>query len=179
MPAAKNIPQEQTLRKNLDPTTQPRNDSTLVGVKPWSTEPYTLPLTPDYVFTIVGQDYLESPTPTAGSIVAFLNEFSDNLEREYPPPSLSPQRASSHHFDLDSFTRYDLTLEVIAIIALRAPSDIVGIALKKLAIEIRKHGAPDYVLGVTGKHQGGLFPVRHYNTIRLEVQPLGQRGASN
>ena len=175
-PASHSIPQEHTLPETLNPTIQPHNDSTLVGVTPWPSGPYTLHLPSDYIFGIDGESYSDSPAPTTASIQRFLYEFSDNLESAYPPPSLSPLRARSTYYDLDSFTRYDLTADVLAIVGLRAPSATVGKALGKLAFEVGRHGAPQQLIGLISKHQRGLIPVRQYNLIRLVIQPLGEEG---
>ena len=177
-PASNHIPNGHTLPETLNPIIQPHNDSTPVGFTPWPFLPHNLELPPNYIISISGESYSgspDSPAPTIASIQRFLSDFSDNLKSAYPPPNLSPQRASSFHYDLDSGTRYDLAAKVSGIIGLRVPSATVVIALSKLAKEIRRHGPPVILIGLISKSPGMLIPVRHY-TIQLDVRSLDEKG---
>ena len=182
-PASTDIPQEHTLPETLNPTIQPHNDSANLGITPWPATPYTINLPSNFIFTIHAEPYSHSPAPATASIQRFVYEFSDNLENAYPPPNLSPRRAGSSYYDLYSYTRYDLTSEIVRIIGLRAPSETVGKALSKLAFEIGAHGPPRHLMGLISKGQRGWIPLRQYNVIWLVIRPLGlgdsQRTASN
>lgn len=144
-----------------------------VGLSPWPDYQYDIPLSSDYVLLVSGAPYYQAPKPPIPSIRRFIYEFMNDIEDAYPPPGLSPRRATLKHYDGIRFTVYRISEEVLPIFTSFAPSAILLEALNVLAGEIRNHGTPRTIIASITKNRGRFLPRELFNLIQLDIAPLG------
>lgn len=145
-----------------------------ITMSPWPTHRYALPLGGNFKLVILtAKPYSKRPLPNVPRIKDFIRDFSDNLEHAYPPPALTPKEAGQSFYDTDSFTKWEITEWVFPISSIPAPSGVVVGALVQIAREVAKYGPPALVEAtILGPH--GTKTARAFNTMRLEIRPLGK-----
>ena len=157
-------------------TLSPSDSGTDTGLQAWPRERYRLLLPDKFYLQISATRYSHSPPPLSRHLQGFIFEFADNIESEYPPPGLSPQRASQVFYDLDSFTKFGIEEKVYGAIASRAPTAILIKALTLIAVQIRKYGPPESLTGFIYQSGSGWLPIKGFNIIILEILQLESNG---
>ncbi|KAL8797740.1 MAG: hypothetical protein Q9195_000092 [Heterodermia aff. obscurata] len=150
----------------------PSNNGTDSGLQAWPRGRYSLALVENFYLQIKAERYTRASPPLVRRLQGFIFEFADNIESEYPPPGLSPQRASSGYYDLESFTKFEIDERVFGMFASRAPTAILINALTKIAVQIRRHGPPELLHGFIYQPRPGLIPVKSFNLITLEIHQI-------
>lgn len=157
-------------------TLSPSDNGTGSGLQAWPRGRYYLALQDRFYLDMTATRYTHAPPPQSRHLQGFIFEFADNIESEYPPPGLSPQRASQFYYDMDSFTRFNIEQSVVGVLASRAPTAILIKALTKIAIQIRKHGPPESLNAIIFQTRSGLIPLKSFNIINLDILQLESNG---
>ena len=152
------------------------DNGTYLGLQAWPRGRYRLALPDKFYLQISATRYTHAFPPLSRHLQGFIFEFADNIESEYPPPGLSPQRASQAYYDTDSFTKFGIQERVLGVLARRAPTAILIDALTKIAVQIRRHGPPESLNGFIYQTGSGLIPVKSFNLITLQIRQLESNG---
>ena len=159
-------------------TLSPGDNGTYLGLRAWPRGRYQLALPDKFYLQISAARYTHPSPPLSRHLQGFIFEFADNIESEYPPPGLSPQRASQAYYDTDSFTKFGIEERVFGLLASRAPTAILINALTKIAVQIRRHGPPESLDGLIYQTRSGLLPVKCFNLITLEILQFESNGTA-
>lgn len=115
---------------------------------PWPAPPFEIELhshTGDFELIVGVTNTFDGRRPfSVPRLQAFVREFSDNIEREYPIPSYVPRRAKQHHIDLDSYTKWNINIDQ-GFFDYRLPTEWALVALNELARQLGVHGPGDIV----------------------------------
>ena len=159
-------------------TLSPDDNGTYSGLRAWPRGGYRLALPDKFYLQISAARYTHPSPPLSRHLRGFIFEFADNIESEYPPPGLSPQRASQAYYDIDSFTKFRIQERVLGLLASRAPTAILIDALAKIAMQIRRHGPPESLNGLIYQTRSGLLPAKSFNLITLEILQFQSNGTA-
>ena len=156
-----------------------RTDSS--GRIPWPRSFYTIQLISGYSIAIQATGYKYSDAPSSTTVQNLILQFSNDIKSSYPPPGLSPVKASLDHIDVESATKLLISEEASAGVfsSKPAPTAILVDALKKLALEVGKHrpsGSIDMM--VTKKKDGSSWRLDQFNSVQLRIQKLALDGGS-
>lgn len=138
---------------------------------PWPGHPFRVGLhsqTGDFELLIGVTNAFDARRPVnVPKLQAFVREFRDNIEREYPIPAYVPRRARQHHFDLDSYTKWNINLDE-GLFGYRLPTEWALLALNELARQLGIHGPAEMLFSVTKEG-------RTYSWGCLIIEGLGGR----
>ena len=157
-------------------TLSPSDNGTRSGLQAWPSSRYNLALPDGFYLRISAERYTHASRPQSRDLQGFIFEFADNIESEYPPPGLSPQKASQVYYDIDSFTKFEIQERVLGVLSSRAPTAILIKALTKIAVQVRKYGPPGSLVAIICQPRSGLMPARTFNGIYLEILQLESNG---
>ena len=157
-------------------TLSPNDNGTALGLPAWPLGRYTLVLLENFFLEVTAERYAHASPPLSRHLQNFVFEFSINIESEYPPPGISPLRATQVFYDTDSFTKVQIGELVIGLLASRAPTAILIKALATIAEQIRKHGPPKTLSGLIFQPRSGLIKIKAFNFITLDILQLESNG---
>lgn len=114
-----------------------------VTFSPWPPRPYQIPLYPRFgffeLFISRVNEYHGTRSVTVPALQGFLQEFRDNLEREYPVPGIMPRRAQQETFDPETYTVWTVTLNE-GFLGSSLPTEVAVLALDEIGRLLGSHG---------------------------------------
>ncbi|KAL9595846.1 MAG: hypothetical protein Q9219_006188 [cf. Caloplaca sp. 3 TL-2023] len=153
----------------------PHQNTTTTSPTPLGTTPWppwsSIRLTDGYYIILLATSYKKSLAPSKLAIQGLISDFSDDIAAAYPPPGLSPPKATLAYYDMDSCTKMEIGEEARRLLLSRpAPTAVLLMALGKLAQEVGGHGVAGKVLVniIRGREQ--------FNKIYLVINELGLKG---
>ncbi|KAL8869652.1 MAG: hypothetical protein Q9174_004110 [Haloplaca sp. 1 TL-2023] len=148
--------------------------------------PYGIVLPNNYNLVIYrAENYVRRPLPSVPDIRTFFREFAEDLAEHYPSPAHTPRVAGKEHYDVkESFTRWNLEVDVMPLLAKPAPTEIVVAALLRMAAEVKKFGPPEALSGHIyttaerlGMRQGILFSIKSLESAEIKEMVRTGEGA--
>lgn len=136
---------------------------------PWPPQPYQIPLqqrfgSPELVI-IHAREFHGSRSVSISGLESFLLEFRENLEREYPIPSLVPRLAKQSVIDVQSYTKWTIEINE-SLLGRRMPTATAVVVLDEIARQLGRHGPANVFFSVKER----------YTTLSigyLEIQEFG------
>ena len=158
-------------------TAKVSNITTTLGLRRWPNKQYTVSLRDGWFLAISAESYTLNPRPASPAFQQLIYQFSDDIEAAYPPPSLSPRRASLEYYDTDSFTEWGIVEAVDDIMGNLAPTEVLARALSRLAIDVGRYGPPLRLksLILTKRNLPWILQWKQHNYILMGVSPMEAR----
>lgn len=77
----------------------------------------------------------------------FLQDFADNIQRDYPVPGVVPRHASQFTIDIFSYTRWTVTIHE-GPVPDRLPTAVALTALDELGRQLGQHGPSEMIRAI-------------------------------
>ena len=136
------------------PAPEAPGGTTNLTYSPWPEPPYSIPLLDTglpflELYLIIGAaaKFETSPVISVLELCHFLQDFSDNIQREYPAPGFVPRHAAQSTIDVSSYTRWRIVV-CEGPFGGRVPTAAVLVAFDLLGKLLRRYGPSEIVWSI-------------------------------
>lgn len=120
--------------------------TTKLAYSPWPKQPFMIPLLDTglpflrlYLLISLAEKFESSPMISATELQHFLQDFANNIQREYPVPGFVPRHATQSTIDVSSYTRWNIEINEGPFRG-RLPTAVALVAFDVLGKLLRRYG---------------------------------------